>query len=254
MERQTDRRGRPSERQRHNRRREQVLRMVHEHGGAVDAAELAGRMGLHVTTVRFHLDALCDQGVITRTRMTRSSVGRPRTGYIAAPDRLDYRSFAEVLALELGNTAETRRRRAERAGRRWAERIVAASPPRPAATHDAPNVGEAAEILDRQAAMTAEIFERMGFAPELTPPTEPAIGMQQRSIRLRGCPVRDLARAHPEVGCAIHRGLLQGLLTSAAAKPRTASSLALEAELEPFVEPELCIARVIADVHDTGER
>jgi predicted ArsR family transcriptional regulator len=248
MEDQTARQGRPLERGPHNRRREQVLRMVREHDGAVDAAELAGRMGLHMTTVRFHLDALCDQGVITRTRITRTGVGRPRTGYIAVQGRLDYLGFAEVLALELGNTTETRRRRAERAGRRWAERIAAVSPRKPAATHDVPDAaGEPREILDRQAAMTAEIFERMGFAPELIPPTESAAGKRQRSIRLHGCPVRDLARAHPEVGCAIHLGLLQGLLTNAAAaEGKRAPSLALRAELEPFVEPELCIARVIA--------
>lgn len=248
MEGQTARQGRRLERGPHNRRRERVLRMVREHDGAVDAAELAARMGLHVTTVRFHLDALCDQEAITRTRITRTSVGRPRTGYIAVQDRLDYQSFAEILAVELGHTVETRRRRAERAGRRWAERIAVTSPWKPAATHDVPDAaGEPREILDRQAATTAQIFERMGFAPELTPPTEPTSGKPQRSIRLHGCPVRDLARAHPEVGCAIHLGLLQGLLTNAAAvEGKTEPSLAFHAELEPFVEPELCIARVIA--------
>ena len=55
--------------------------------------------------------------------MTRAGVGRPRTGYLAVRERLDYRSLAEILALELGDTADKRRRRAEAAGRRWAERI-----------------------------------------------------------------------------------------------------------------------------------
>ena len=36
---------------------ERVLRMVREHDGAIDAVELAAQIGLHVTTVRFHLDA-----------------------------------------------------------------------------------------------------------------------------------------------------------------------------------------------------
>lgn len=250
MENHTDRGGRAPERGPHTRQRDRVLRLVREHGGAIDAAELAGRMGLHVTTVRFHLDALCDQGAISRTRISRTGVGRPRTGYIAVQDRLDYQDFAEVLALELGNTTETRRRRAQRAGRRWADRIAVSSQSEPAATQDVPAAGEPSEILDRQAATTAQIFERMGFAPELTPPTELAAGRRQRSIRLHGCPIRDLARAHPEVGCAIHLGLLQGLLTNAAAAQRYSKPAlrpALHAELEPFVEPELCIARVIAD-------
>lgn len=85
-----------------NRQRERVLRMVREHGGAIDAVELASRLELHVTTVRFHLDALCDEGAIERTRMNRDGVGRPRTGYRAVEERLDYRILAEVLAMELG--------------------------------------------------------------------------------------------------------------------------------------------------------
>ena len=100
---------------------------MREHDGAVDAAEIAARMGLHMTTVRFHLDALCSEGTVERTRITRAGVGRPRTGYLAVRERLDYRSLAEILALELGDTADKRRRRAEAAGRRWAERIAAGS-------------------------------------------------------------------------------------------------------------------------------
>ena len=92
--------------------------------------------------------------------------------------------------------------------------------------------------------MVATVFERMGFGPELTP----AAGTQQ-TIRLHACPVRDLARAHPEVGCALHRGLLQGLLAGPTSKGRaTAPRPGMTAELEPFVEPDLCLARVIA--HD----
>ncbi len=105
--------------------RTRVLRLVRERRGAVDASELAERIGVHVTTVRFHLDALCDQGAIARTRIAPSGVGRPRTGYVAVADRLDYQSLAEILALELGDTAHTRRRRAERAGRQRAIRLHA---------------------------------------------------------------------------------------------------------------------------------
>src|SRR5438270_891426 len=80
-----------------NRQRERVLRMVREHDGAIDAVELASRIGLHVTSVRFHLDTLCDEGAIKRTRLNRAGPGRPRTGYVAVEERLDYRTLAEVL-------------------------------------------------------------------------------------------------------------------------------------------------------------
>lgn len=213
-----------------NRQRERVLQLVREHDGPVDAAELAARLGLHVTTVRFHLDTLCDQGVVARTRVTRAGVGRPRTGYVVVRGQLDYQSLAEILALELGDTVDKRRRRAERAGRRWASRLTEGFTP----DADAPD-----DVLDRRAAKTTEVFHRMGFGPELTPPAKPGA----RTILLHACPVRELATAHPEVGCALHHGLLERLLDS----PKGSARPLLRGELEPFVEPELCIARVIAD-------
>src|SRR6476646_2169826 len=115
--------------------------MVREHSGAIDAAELAARMKLHVTTVRFHLDALCDEGAIERTRMNRDGVGRPRTGYRAVEERLDYRILAEILAMELGETTETRARRAQRAGQQWAGRI-AGSQDDAVAAQDVPDTAE----------------------------------------------------------------------------------------------------------------
>ena len=211
-----DRKG-PQRRGPHNRQRERVLRLVREHDGALDASDLADQLGVHVTTARFHLDALCEQGLVARTRIAPRSVGRPRTGYVAVQGHLDYQLLAEILALELGDTAAKRRRRAERAGRRWAQRLAA----------EAPHMD-----LDRGAERTAAIFQRMGFGPELTPPAKPGT----RTLLLHACPVRELAAAHPEVGCALHRGLLEGLLDDGTS-----------AELEPFVEPELCIARVITD-------
>ncbi len=234
-------RARPTAR---NRQRQRVLELLREHDEALDAAELAAQMGLHPTTVRFHLDALCSEGLVERTRITRAGVGRPRTGYLAVRDRLDYRSLAEILALELGDTADKRRRRAESAGRRWAERTSAGSTYEDGAKQRVPS---SAELLRERAATIATVFERMGFGPELTPAVKSTTGLRQ-TVRLHACPVRDLARAHPEVACALHRGLLQGLLATPAANQgrSTAPRPAMEAELEPFVQTELCLARLVA--------
>ena len=66
---------------------------------------------------------------------------------------------------------------------------------------------------------------------------------RERIIRLHACPVRDLARAHPEVACGVHLGLPHGLLTKAEAADgqRDTQHPAMSARLEPFVEPELCL-------------
>ncbi len=231
----------------HNRQRQRVLELVREHGEPVDAVELASRLGLHRTTVRFHLDALCDEGLIERTRITRGGVGRPRTGYRAVRERLDYRILAEVLALELGDTTAKRRSRAEAAGRRWAERLTDDVPHEDAAGQDVPGDAEPRVTLAARSAMITTVFDRMGFGPDLDPSEKSTPG-NQRTIRLHSCPVRDLARDHPEVACALHRGLLQGLVAKpAAGKGSSAGSMPrMQAELEPFVEPELCLAKVVA--------
>lgn len=225
-----------------SRQREHLLQLIREHDGPVDASELAEQVGLHVTTVRFHLDGLCDQGAVARTRIAPTGVGRPRTGYLAVQGRLDYRSLAEILAAELGDTAAERRRRAERAGRRWGERITS-SQREPIAAH---GVTRAGTVLDRRVQTTAEVFQRMGFDPELTTTSKHATVTRERTIRLHACPVRELARSHPEVGCALHLGLLKGMLADPAGPARSEAKATLRAELEPFTEPELCIARVIA--------
>ncbi|OBH56785.1 metalloregulator ArsR/SmtB family transcription factor [Mycobacterium sp. E2479] len=226
-----------------NRQRQRVLELVRAHDEPVDAVELAARLGLHTTTVRFHLDALCGEGLVERTRITRTGVGRPRTGYRAVRERLDYRVLAEILAFELGDTADKRRRRAEAAGRRWAERIADESPHEDAAGQHVPGGSASREAADERSATITAVFDRMGFGPELVPTKKSTRG-NQRTIRLHSCPVRDLARAHPEVTCALHRGLLRGL---AGPQKSVGSAPGMRAELEPFVEPELCLARVITD-------
>src|SRR5690242_1803710 len=239
-----------------NRQRERVLAMVREHGDAVDAVELAAQIGLHITTVRFHLDALCDEGAIVRTRMNRPGKGRPRTGYRAVQERVDYRTLAEVLALELGQNVETRARRAQHAGQKWAARLPDAQQ---AGTDEAEatSVVIANDVLDRAAVRTTVVFTAMGFAPEIAAATEPkrmssgrrrpAPG-RERIILLHACPVRDLARPRPEVVCGMHRGLLQGLLDKTMAEEghRNSRRPAISAHLEPFVEPELCVASLVS--------
>lgn len=236
-----------------NRQRERVLALVREHDGAVDAVELASQMGLHVTTVRFHLDALCDEHAIVRTRMNRPGRGRPRTGYRVVEERVDYRTLAEILAMELGQTEETRGRRAQQAGQKWAARIAV---PQETGTDVAQgsSAADAGDVLDRAAVNTTAAFKWMGFSPELVaaektpPPADRRLTPgRERPIRMHACPVRDLARSRPEVVCGMHLGLLQGLLDRSAADeglPKSARR-ALRAHLEPFVEPELCVATLL---------
>ncbi len=240
-------RQRQARRGQRNLQRQRALELVRKHDDAIDATQLARQMGLHTTTVRFHLDALCDEGVVERTRIARGSVGRPRTGYRAVQERLDYRHLAEILALELGDTAGQRRRRAEAVGRKWAQKITSETASDGAVERHVPDDAESRTTLDQRSETVATVFARMGFTPEVVS-SATSTDDHQRTVRLHSCPIRDLARVHPEVGCALHRGLLQGLLTHPKGNKGTGSSNASQprapAELEPFVEPELCLITV----------
>jgi len=76
------------------------------------------------------------------------------------------------------------------------------------------------------------LFDRLGFAPRLVDDAA------QRHLELDACPFRHLARAHPQIVCTVHLGLLRGALA------RLSVPAAEQAVLRPFVEPELCIADV----------
>lgn len=208
-----------------------MLAILREFDEPVDAAHIASRTGLHRSTARFHLDALVADGDVVRTRISRGQVGRPRTGYRAVQGRLDYQGLGEVLALELGDTDAQRHERAQHAGRRWAHRLAAG---------DIEDAAPADDGVERAAA----VFARLGFDPELTAAARSAGDRRQRSIHLHACPIRALAKSHPEVACGMHLGLLQGLLGGAPTDEAHAvtGSSRLRAGLEPFAGPELCIA------------
>ncbi len=55
-----------------------------EHGG-LSAAELAADLGLHVTTVRFHLDQLLAAELVTAGTEHREGAGRPRKVFRLPP-------------------------------------------------------------------------------------------------------------------------------------------------------------------------
>ena len=76
-----------------------------------------------------------------------------------------------------------------------------------------------------------DILDDLGFEPE------PAAGRRTSEIRLRHCPFQDLAERHGEVICSLHLGLMQGALGAMRA-PVTVD------RLDPFVEPDLCVARL----------
>lgn len=185
----------------------------------LDAAGLAERLGLHANTVRFHLGVLADAGLVESRASACATRGRPRIVYRVArgashDSTEEHRLLATILTGAVAEDAEGPRR-AEAAGRAWGRFLV--RPPLPLVRI----ADEAAE------AEVVALLEQQGFEAEACP----------GEIRMHRCPFHDLAEAHPEVVCAVHRGLIDGALEE------LGSDLEL-AELDVFPEPDLCIARL----------
>lgn len=206
--------------------RRRLLELLQD-GAAHDARHLAEATGLHVTTVRFHLQILERAGLVSSRSDPQGRSGRPRTVYTATgADEADllrrdlaaYEDLTDALATHLSDRSDGPSRAAEQAGASWAARLGPTAGPVPTAADAATRVGQ--------------MCAQLGFAPELTPTD----GDRWR-IELRACPYRSVARAHPDVVCALHRGLIRGTLEQAGF-PQLGSTL------EPFVEPELCVAHL----------
>lgn len=183
-----------------------VLTRLESCGEPRSAAELAGDLGLHVTTVRSHLEQLERAGLVAHEVVVSGRRGRP--GFRFRPTgRNPERAREELigaLAMALAGSAGGGDDPALAAGRAWADGVEVSG-------------------ADAATALTTAFVE-LGFDPE------PGEGV----IRLRSCPFRESARAYPEVVCRVHLGLAQRL-----AEQSTGGAPAVE--LQPFVEPELCV-------------
>jgi predicted ArsR family transcriptional regulator len=200
------------------RRRRLVEELRGEYDG-LDVQELARRLGLHQNTVRWHLGVLADAGIVESRPAPRSAPGRPRILYLlsrsaTAPGRDEYRLLATILAGAVSEQ-EDGKAGAESAGRAWGRYLVR-SPQPLARVSNEQAVGEVVRLLDEQ-----------GFAPHA----------DGTDVGMHRCPFHDLAEQHPDVVCAVHRGLISGALEE------LGSGLEVS-ELDVFVEPNLCVARL----------
>jgi predicted ArsR family transcriptional regulator len=191
--------------------------------GPLDARELAARVGLHVNTVRAHVAALADAGLVTSETLPPRGRGRPGLVYTATVHEPDggrrYRLLAEILTALVARFGPDAVAQLEEIGEAWGRYLVESPPPYTTVSDD--------EAVDRLVALLAEI----GFRPELEG------AKRRRRILMHPCPFLELARRHQDVVCPIHLGLMRGALAELGAET-TATSL------EPFVRPDLCVAQL----------
>lgn len=182
----------------------------------VTLAALSASTSLHPNTVREHLDTLVRSGLATRARQQPHGRGRPAWTYeatTAATEESGYASLAVVLSSALALTSDRPGRDAEIAGMVWGRDLARGR-------------GAAATTAASARDRAVEILDDLGFEPRQDP-TAPS------SVLLTRCPLLDAARRNPRVVCAVHLGMLRGVLREYGADD-TGSAL------EPFAVPGAC--------------
>lgn len=205
-------------------RRDEVVQLFRVSQRPLSAREVAGEIGLHVNTVRFHLDTLVRQGILRREDGQAEGPGRPRTQYFLVPgmDRggpRNYRLLAEMLLSQLA-TADDAAAAAVEAGSAWGRYLIQPLAPGQRIASD--------EALSRLVDLLADV----GFDPFLA-----ELENADPEIRLRHCPFLELAETHRELVCALHLGLMRGALEQLHTPLRAKT-------LTPFADPHTCIAHL----------
>lgn len=206
-----------------SRARRDLLERLRDQDEATTVDALATACGQHPNTVREHLEALVAAGQALRVAQpSPTGRGRPARRYRAAPHDAApaaAATLAAVLAAQLDGRPDARTEGLA-AGRAWAASLPAGD--------DAVRAAEAPdhELLDYVGAALGGT----GFA------TEPVAG-DPAVLRLTRCPLLEAARAHPDVVCSVHLGLVQGLLAAAGHD-------GTQARLLPFAAPGACLLRL----------
>jgi predicted ArsR family transcriptional regulator len=171
-------------------------------------AEIAEVLGLHPNTVRPHLDRMREVGLLEVTTDARGEVGRPQHRYSLAAD-------APSLGLEAPTMPMLARMVLAMARR------LGANPADAIAVGEAEGAARATRYAAAPSALEALVadLDRLGFDPVVSGEDDDDIGEEAAAdapvravVAFANCPFADLARAHPDLVCALHRGLVAGFV------------------------------------------
>jgi predicted ArsR family transcriptional regulator len=215
-----------------------VLDAVRRSGRPVTVQEIAEELNLHTNSVRFHLSRLLQNGLLHEGQADPDGPGRPRMVYSAAPPPAEsappapppapagappegrgYQFLAEMLAGHLAATSPDPQAAGSAVGEAWG-RYLADRPVPFSRTTEEESIEQITAILDRA-----------GFSP--------ARGDEPYRLELRTCPFRTVADRQPDVVCAVHLGLMRGVLDEMNAPVEVAG-------LDQFHAPYPCVARLHA--------
>jgi predicted ArsR family transcriptional regulator len=160
-------------------------------------ADIADSLDLHPNTVRPHLERMREVGLLEVSAEVRTAVGRPQNLYAlidGAPSLgLEPPTFP-MLARMLVRLAEAAGATAE----------DAADVGREQGQLDAVPYANAASCLEA----LVERLDSLGFDPAVDGSDEGETAV----IAFAHCPFRELAEAHPDLVCSLHRGMVEGFV------------------------------------------
>ncbi|MFD4442785.1 transcriptional regulator [Nocardia sp. NPDC058519] len=188
------------------RQRDRVFALVRDSLEPLDAPVVSQALGIHITTARFHLNALIDAGQVEGTWLPSETVGRPRKGYVAVGTDPTAPVLAALLA-QLGDTTEARRAKAAAAGRMWADTLT--------------DVGEPTTDLPDPVTVVTTTLTRLGFQV-----SSAVSSFGTHEIQMCNCPLRRIARDAPEIVIGLQQGMIERILERHS--PALASQFAVE--------------------------
>lgn len=212
-----------------DRTRRALLSVLAEAGGPLGVRELAALVGIHPNSAREQLHRLEQAGMV-RTRVA-APMGRGRPVHLFElapdPDAEPFHALAGALASQVAQlpaAAEV----ATAAGERWG-RAAAGSAEIAAGSAE---IAGAVPADDARLGRLIGLLDDAGFAPDAPVPGDD-------TVRLRACPFLPLEGHQLAVVCGVHLGFMRGAL-------RELGSSRDAVAIEPFVEPDLCVARLSA--------
>ena len=166
----------------------------------LSTSDIAESLGLHANTVRPHLERMRDVGLLDVRTDAKGGVGRPQHRYSLASD-------APSLGLEPPSYPLLARLLLETAAAAGVGADEAAEIGRAQGRDQSARYADAPSCLE---ALVREL-EVLGFDPAVDGTDDGEIAV----IAFTHCPFRELAEAHPELVCALHRGMVEGFVEHA---------------------------------------
>ncbi len=180
--------------------RASLLEVLSGKAAPVGVSQLADELGLHTNTVRNHLAILEHAGLVTSSLRAPRERGRPRHLFRAVeqpepdPD-VAYQLLATLLAEIVSSGQPEIDQVAEDAAAEWGHRL--------ALSDTVARTSPDGSHIDR----LVGLFDALGFEPVLELEAHDDV-----SLTFGRCAFLEVARNHPDLACAVHKGLMRGAL------------------------------------------